>query len=87
MDAPEKEDGALRGAPVSEKLGLTQHNCGSAIVQHDVCRHNTTREVELLWLTAKTLVHIDDTLTDLQTLAQQQADLFRAILAVKRSAQ
>jgi hypothetical protein len=36
-------------------------------------------------LTARTLVHIDATLTDLQTLAQQQADLLRAIL--KRSAQ
>ena len=48
-------------------------------------RERERREVDLLWLTARTLVHIDATLTDLQTLAQQQADLLRAIL--KRSAQ
>ena len=56
--------------------------------------HSTTdeqerqqRELGLLCLTAKTLVHIDATLTDLQTLAQQQADLLRAILTIERSAQ
>jgi len=45
------------------------------------------RQLELSWLMAKTLVHIDATLTDLQTLAQQQADLLRAILAIERSTQ
>ncbi len=45
------------------------------------------RQLELSWLMAKTLVHIDATLTDLQTLAQQQADLLRAILAIERRAQ
>ena len=44
-------------------------------------RERERREVDLLWLTAKTLVHIDATLTDLQTLAQQRADPLRAILA------
>ena len=74
-----KETGASCSAPIS-KLRSTQSNSGVAIAQ-------ARREVELLWLTAKTLVHIDATLTDLQTLAQQQADLLRAILAIERSAQ
>ena len=65
-----------------EKLtGLALDNSGSGFAQARSERGNT----DLLWLTAKTLVHIDATLTDLQTLAQQQADLLRAIL--KRSAQ
>jgi hypothetical protein len=42
------------------------------------------RERELLWLTAKTLVHIDATLTDLQTLAQQSVDLLRRIVSKER---
>lgn len=42
------------------------------------------RELGLVWLTAKTLVHIDEKLTDLVTLAQQQTDLLRRI--VERSA-
>jgi len=39
------------------------------------------REVDLLWLTAKTLVHIDEKLTDLVTLQQQAVDLLRRILS------
>ena len=42
------------------------------------------REIGLLWLTAKSLVHIDATLTDLQTLAQQSVDLLRRIVSEER---
>jgi hypothetical protein len=40
MNAP-RGGGVLRHTPVSEKLGLTQDNSGSAIVQH-VCAHKST---------------------------------------------
>jgi hypothetical protein len=39
------------------------------------------RQLELHWLTAKTLVHIDEKLTDLVTLQQQAVDLLRRILS------
>jgi hypothetical protein len=80
-------------APIS-KLDWTETAAARAPLQ--ACTHSAThtsnpnrerRELDLLWLTAKTLVHIDATLTDLQTLAQQQADLLRAILALERNAQ
>ena len=76
MDAPAlpKKAGVCRNTPDAKLTGLAEDNAVSRVTQ-------------LLWLTARTLVHIDATLTDLQTLAQQQADLLRAILAVKRSAQ
>jgi hypothetical protein len=77
---PPNEKGALRHAPISELTRLAEGNAGSGFTQ--ACCER--REVDLLWLTAKTLVHIDATLTDLQTLAQQQADLLRAILETDR---
>ena len=42
------------------------------------------RQLKLHWLTAKTLVHIDEKLTDLVTLQQQEVDLLRRL--VERSA-
>ena len=80
MKSPPKKAGVLRHTPDAKLTGLAEDNGGSGFAQ--ACSER--REVDLLWLTAKTLVHIDATLTDLQTLAQQQADLLRAILAVKR---
>lgn len=85
-----KETGAVH-APIPKLTGTPEDNSGHTFAQ--ACTHcatntsNHKRELDLLWLTAKTLVHIDATLTDLQTLAQQQADLLRAILAIERSAQ
>ena len=42
------------------------------------------RQLELSWLTAKTMVHIDEKLTDLVTLQQQAVDLLRRILSKER---
>ena len=42
------------------------------------------RQLELLWVTAKTLVHIDEKLTDLVTLQQQAVDLMRRIVGEER---
>jgi hypothetical protein len=42
------------------------------------------REIFLLCLTARTLVHIDERLRDLVTLQQQSADLLRRILSEAR---
>jgi hypothetical protein len=81
VNAPPKREGALQ-APIPKLSGLALDNSGSGFAQ--ACSER--RQVELLWLTAKTMVHIDATLTDLQTLAQQQADLLRAILAIERRA-
>ena len=55
--------------------GLAEGNAGSGFAQ--ACSER--RAIDLLWLTARTLSHIDATLSDLQTLAQQQADLLSAI--------
>jgi hypothetical protein len=57
----------------------------------DECKANKSdmsdrqRELGLLWLTAKTLVHIDEKLTDLVTLQQQAVDLLRRILRQERT--
>ena len=66
-----------------EKLtGRAEGNAGSGFTQ--ACSER--RAVDLLWLMARSLVHIDVTLSELQTLTQQQADLLRAILATRRGA-
>jgi hypothetical protein len=79
---PKKRPGAMLPASGTKLTGLAEGNAGGGFTQ--ACSER--RAVDLLWLTARTLVHIDATLTDLQTLAQQQADLLRAILAIKRGA-
>jgi hypothetical protein len=38
------------------------------------------RMLQLLWLTAETVIHLDQKLTDLVTLQQQTVDLLRRIL-------
>ena len=43
-------------------------------------RERSRREVDLLWLTAKSLVHIDTTLGDLLVLQQQEVDLLRRLV-------
>ncbi len=47
-------------------------------------REREQRQLELSWLTAKSMVHIDEKLTDLVTLQQQAVDLLRRILSKER---
>ncbi len=47
-------------------------------------REREQRQLELSWLMAKTVVHVDEKLTDLVTLQQQAGDLLRRILNKER---
>ncbi len=47
-------------------------------------REREQRQLELSWLMAKTVVHVDEKLTDLVTLQQQTVDLLRRILSKER---
>ncbi len=47
-------------------------------------REREQRQLELSWLMAKTVVHVDEKLTDLVTLQQQAVDLLRRILSKER---
>ena len=78
---PEKSEARGQTGRRETLTGLVEGNAGGGFTQDCAER----RAVDLLWLTARTLVHIDATLTDLQTLAQQQVDLLRAIVAIKRT--
>ena len=80
---PEKSEARGQIGRRETLTGLVEGNAGDGFTQGCAER----RAVDLLWLMARSLIHMDATLTDLQTLAQQQADLLRAILAIERSAQ
>jgi len=72
MKEPPKKEGAFPPhAPIHE-LQFAERNSQSQSLQE--------REVQLLWLAARALVHIDSTLTDIATLAQQQTDLLRRLV-------
>ena len=53
-------------------------------MQNKTITSEREREIGLLWLTAKSLVHIDENLRDLIILQQQQVDLLRRILSEER---
>ena len=74
--APPKKAGVCRNTPDAKLTGLAEDNGGSGFTQP----RSERREVDLLWLTAKTLVHIDTTLGDLLVLQQQEVDLLRRLV-------
>jgi hypothetical protein len=80
VNAPANGNGPLRDGPIPKLTGLALDNSGSGFAQ--ACSER--RQVDLLWLTAKSLVHIDTTLGDLLVLQQQEVDLLRRL--VERSA-
>ena len=83
MKCPPKKGGVCGTHTPIPKLTtrLSENNSSVAIAQ--ACSER--RAVDLLWLTAKTLAHIDTTLGDLLVLQQQEVDLLRRL--VERSTQ
>ena len=75
---------------VKKTAALSGQDYAAEFVEAMEPKNNTSnhtreqRQLELHWLTAKTLVHIDEKLTDLVTLQQQEVDLLRRL--VERSA-
>jgi hypothetical protein len=84
VTSPTKSEARGQSGRRGTLTGLSQGNSGSGFAQQ-VCSHNRTREVDLLWMSAKSLVHIDATLGDLLVLQQQEVDLLRRL--VERSTQ
>jgi hypothetical protein len=81
MQSPLEKGGSChQHEPNPHKLTVTRSIGNSETATTQASAHkNQERELGLIWLASKSLVEINEKLTDAITLLQQQTDLLRAI--------